>query len=90
MPNYVITSAGGENNYYTNEYYNTYNITATPSISSLTDYSLTASGDTTDRTADIQTLLSTTGICRLGPGKFYVNGIDLPNRAILIGDGDKT
>lgn len=45
----------------------------------------------TDRKMEILHLLESDGVCRLGPGVFYVSGgIDLPTGASLIGCGDKT
>ena len=79
-------SGGGEiiNNYYT------YNVTATPTITTDTNQYLAASGDTTDRSFDILTLLQTTGVCRLGPGEFYVDGITMPDDTMIIGSGAAT
>lgn len=79
-------SGGGEiiNNYYT------YNVTATPTITTDTNQYLSASGDTTDRTLDILTMLQETGVCRLGPGTFYVDGVEMPDDTLLIGSGNST
>ena len=78
-------------NTYTTEYYeNTYNIECTPTITSDTNNYIASTGDTTDRTGDIQTMLNTTGVCRLGPGVFYVTGVEIPNFGSLIGSGKKT
>ena len=102
---YVRTSIGGnwrypwtkisggtsyENNYITEYYENTYNIECTPTITTDTNNYLASTGDTTDRTGDIQTMLNTTGVCRLGPGVFYVTGVEIPNYGSLIGSGKKT
>lgn len=79
-------SGGGEiiNNYYT------YEVTATPTITTDTNQFLAATGDTSDRTLDILTLLQTTGVCRLGPGEFYVDGLVMPDDSMLIGSGAAT
>lgn len=78
------------NNYTFNEYQQTVNVTATPTINTDTNQYLAASGDTTDRTADILTLLNNTGVCRLGPGDFYVKNLVMPNQTMIIGSGPKT
>ena len=70
--------------------YNTYNVTATPEITADTNQFLAESGDTSDRTLDILTLLQTTGVCRLGPGTFYVDGLEMPSDSMLIGSGAAT
>lgn len=88
-----LTKPGGDvyNNYYTTEHYeNTYTINCSPTITTDTNNYLASTGDTTDRTGDIQTLLNTTGTCHLGPGVFYVTGIDIPNLSSLIGSGNKS
>jgi len=51
---------------------------------------LAPTGNTTDRTADIQAMLSSTGVCHLGAGDFYVSGIDVPTGATLDGCGNAT
>ena len=73
-----------------NNYYNTYNVAATPTITTDTNQYLAASGDTTDRTLDILTMLQETGVCRLGPGTFYVDGLEMPDDTLLIGSGNST
>lgn len=79
------------NNTYASEHYeNTYNITCTPEITTDTENFLASTGDTTDRTGDIQTMLNMTGVCRLGPGKFVVTGVEVPDYASLIGSGIRT
>jgi len=70
--------------------YNTYEVTATPTITTDTNQFLSATGDTTDRTLDILTMLQTTGVCRLGPGDFYVDGIEMPDNTQIIGSGPTT
>lgn len=71
-------------------YENTYNITCSPAITTDTNNYLASTGDTTDRTAAIQTMLNTTGTCHLGPGNFYVTGVEVPDNASLIGSGNGT
>ena len=82
---------GSGENYYefvTNE--NTYNVTATPTITTDTNNYLASTGDTTDRTSDIITLLNTTGMCKLGTGKFYVNDLVMPPSTTISGSGIAT
>jgi hypothetical protein len=80
----------GGNTYVTQNYENTYNITATPTITTDTNNYLASTNDTTDRTGDIQTMLNTTGVCHLGPGVFVVTGVEVPNYGLLIGSGTRT
>ena len=51
---------------------------------------LLATNDNTDRTKEIEMLLADTGVCRLGPGDFYVKNIVMPNDTMLIGNGTAT
>ena len=53
-------------------------------------YYLKSTGDTSDRTKDIQTMLNNSGVCKLGGGVFYVRGIDIPNLGMLSGCGGAT
>ena len=79
------------NNTYTTQHYdNSYDITCTPTITTDTNNFLASTGDYTDRTADIQTMLNTTGVCRLGPGRFAVTGVEIPDYAAIIGSGMRT
>ena len=79
-------------------YNNTYNITATPEITTDTNGWLNAvDSDTesesgkTDMTPAIMAMLSGAGYCHLGPGIFYVSGnIDIPTGATLEGCGNNT
>lgn len=73
-----------------NHYENTYNITCNPTITTDTNNYIASSGDATDMTGAIQTMLNTTRVCRLGPGDFYVTGIEIPNNGTLIGSGTRT
>lgn len=85
-----IGGATYNNTYVTRHYENAYNISCTPTIQANTDYLLPSTNDTTDRTGDIQTLLNTTGACRLGKGVFYVTGITIPTGGMLTGSGKGT
>lgn len=51
---------------------------------------LPSTGDTTDRTAEIVSLLNSNGICRLGSGDFYITGVNMPNGSIITGCGNRT
>lgn len=77
------------NNYTFNTVEETNTINATPEITTDSHNYLAASGDTTDRTAEIHALLAT-GECRLGPGNFYTTGITIPTYARLVGSGMAT
>ena len=82
---------GGVENYYTfNEYQQTVNVSASPTITADTNNYLATTGDTTDRTADILALLATVGTCHLGPGQFHVKNLVLPNNTSIIGSGVAT
>lgn len=85
-----LTGTEITNNYTTNHYSNTYNVTATPTITTDTNNFLASTNDTTDRTADIQAMLSSTGCCHLGTGVFYVTGVDVPAYKSLEGCGNAT
>lgn len=50
-------------------------------------YILESTGDATDRTAEILTVLETYGICQLGKGDFYVSNLDMPAETTLQGIG---
>lgn len=61
------------------------------SSSPFTDESnLYPTGDTTDRTQEIVGILNTYKVCRLAPGKYYVNNIIMPENTTLIGSGYST
>lgn len=90
-----IADVGGDTYNYTNEYaltsyQNEYNVTATPMITTDTNNYLAATGDSTDVTNNIMSMLETTGVCHLGAGDFYVNGIDMPDNSMLYGCGAST
>lgn len=78
---------GGTNNYYFDSYENTYNVTATPTIVTDTNSYLAPTGGTTDVTANIVTMLTQTGVCRLGRGDYYVNNLVMPAGTMLVGSG---
>lgn len=78
------------NNYTTESYNNSYTINCSPTITTDTNNYLASTGDTTDRTGDIQTMLNTTGICRLGAGVFYVTGVEIPTYGMLCGSGNSS
>lgn len=78
------------NEYVTNHYSNTYNVTATPEIKTDTNAYLAARTDGADVTADIAAMLTKSKVCRLGAGDFYVSGIDMPSGTQLIGSGPAT
>ncbi len=50
-------------------------------------YLLFATGDQTDRSAEIETALISHGAVMLGTGKFYVSGIKMPDATALFGFG---
>lgn len=56
----------------------------------LVTYKLNPSGNTTDRKADIEYMLNTSGLCYLGSGDFYVSGIDMPASSKIYGAGAST
>lgn len=80
-----IGSGGGSN--IINIIQNTYNVTATPTLTSGLPYVLQSTGDTTDRTADIATVLTQYGSCYLGTGTFYVKNLTMPDDTSIIGSG---
>ena len=79
-----------ENNYTNNLYENTYNVSASPTIAQQELYVLESTGDNTDRTNDIQTMLANNGICILGSGLFVTTGIVMPANSTLTGQGNNT
>lgn len=78
------------NTYQTDYFENTYNITCSPSITTDTNNYLASTGDQTDRSADIQAMLNSTGVCHLGAGLFMVSGVDIPDYCSVIGSGMHT
>lgn len=83
-------SATGGGTQVFNEYHNTYNVSASPRITTDTNSYLAPTGDTTNVTADIITLLTSTGVCRLGKGNYYVENLVMPANTALIGAGAGT
>lgn len=83
---------GGQvtNEYTFNEYQQTVNLTATPTITTDTNNYLASTGDTTDRTADILAMLQATGTCHLGAGDFWIDSLVMPANTSLIGCGNAT
>lgn len=69
---------------------NTYNVTASPTITADTNNYLASTGDSTDRTSDIATMLATNKICNLGPGMFYVRNLTMPTDTAIHGSGEST
>lgn len=51
---------------------------------------LVSTNDSTDRTADIQAMLTAFGYCCLGPGDFYTTGITLADGQSITGSGAGT
>lgn len=51
------------------------------------EYYLKSTQDTTDRTAEIEALLQTHGVCVLGPGTFLVKNVRMPDNTMLRGEG---
>ena len=79
------------NNYYQSQHYdNTYNIACSPTITADTNNYLASTGDQTDRSADIQAILSTNNTCHLGPGLFMISGVEIPAYKSVIGSGRYT
>lgn len=84
-------SGGGSiNEYILNQYNNTYNVTAEPTITTDTNSYLAPTGDDTDVTSNIVTLLTTTGVCRLGCGDYYVENLEMPINTMIVGSGSGT
>lgn len=78
---------GGTNNYYFDSYENTYNVTASPFITTDTNSYLAPTGTTADVTASIVTMLTQTGVCRLGRGDYYVGDLVMPSGTMIVGSG---
>ena len=83
-------SGGSPNTYTFNNYNNTYTVSSSPAITTSTNNYLASTGNTTDRTADIVSMLSQTGVCNLGPGDFYVNNLQMPDNTTIRGSGKAT
>jgi len=84
---------GGDNHtneYVFNEYQQTVELSASPQITADTNNYLAPTGDTTDRTADIIAMLTSSKVCRLGTGDYYINGLQMPDNSAIIGSGSGT
>ena len=49
---------------------------------------LSSTGDQTDRTSEIMSMLTNYGICYLDSGEFYVTQIDMPESSSIVGCGE--
>lgn len=67
-----------------------YNGTVWTDFNTLPQNTLSTTGGTQDRTSEILAILTRSGYCELGPGVFYVNGLDMPDRSIIKGSGNET
>ena len=76
-----------QNTFTTNIAQNTYQVTATPTITTDNHNFLASRNDKTDVTAEIAALLAT-GYCKLGPGDFYVANLTMPDNSVLEGSGN--
>ena len=90
MSSWGTISGGANNEYVFNNYAQTVNLTATPTIGTDTNNYLASTNNNTDRTADILAMLQSTGVCNLGPGLFVVNNLVMPDNTTLVGSGEKT
>ena len=54
------------------------------------DFRLSSKNGKTDVTSEIEKRLTEFGACELGPGKFYVSGIKMPDEASIFGMGAAT
>lgn len=82
----IADGGGGDVYNVTNEY----TVNSSPSITADTNNYLAPAGDNRDVKLDIITMLMESGVCRLGPGDYYVSGVDMPDNTMLIGSGPKT
>lgn len=78
------------NTYNTDIEENTYNVQATPSITSEALYYVAPDPNGADQTLEIATMLSTNGVCRLGSGTYYIGNLDMPVSSSIIGIGAST
>ena len=51
---------------------------------------LQSTGDSTDRTSDILSMLTNNKICRLGPGRFDISNLQMPTGSSIVGCGYAT
>ena len=54
----------------------------------LSELRLLPTGDTTDRTAEIESYLNKYGVCNLAKGTYYTSGIEMPDNTVLRGIGE--
>ena len=54
------------------------------------EYLLKSTHDQTDRTAEIEEMLTARGVCCLGSGVFYVSGVKMPPHSTLYGQNEAT
>ena len=78
------------NNYTFPSYENVYNLEVNPRITTDTNNFLAATGDSSDRTADIVAMLQNTGYCKLGAGEFVVSNLEMPDYSTIEGCGART
>ena len=78
------------NEYTFNEYNNSYNVSATPSITTDTNNYLAPTGTDADVTASIATMLRQNKVCHLGPGNYYVSNLNMVDESAIIGCGKYT
>ena len=52
------------------------------------EFFLKATGDTTDRSAEIMTMLQAYKVCVLTPGTYYVSGVKMPDGTAIFGMGE--
>lgn len=84
------TTNNYNNNYTFQNYENTYNLTANPTINASNDNYLAPTGTTADVTSSIVAMLNSTGACRLGPGNYYIKNLVMPMDSAIIGCGAAT
>lgn len=88
--------SGGGNSYTTtvnktiNENQNQYSIDCSPNITSDTNNYLAPTGDDSDVTGNILGMLVESKVCNLGPGKYYVKNLKMPENATISGSGAST
>ena len=58
--------------------------------SGLLGYVLESTGDTRDRSGEIEAILEEKGCCILGIGDFFVSGVNMPAKSTLMGLGERS
>jgi len=86
----IVNTYNITNEYNYPSYSQTVNLTASPTITADTNQYLASTNDATDRTTDILAMLEASKTCRLGPGVFYVNNLQMPEGSTLMGCGYST